>query len=338
MENVKLISEHVIKKYLSMERAIALCEKLYDAYGNGKVTMPPKLAMPLGLHGEWPGKNANLTSLPAFIQYSQDDEILGLKWIWAFYNNKRDFSLPWIGAFIILNDPYCGQALAIMEGSYITDIRTGAATAAAAKRLVNSNPKKTVGIFGAGMQGQMHARALAQEMDISLLKIYDISLEASQRFASTISEELGLPISVSETKEDNCKDCDIVITASIADEPLVDKSWLKKGCTVFSVGSYVELADNVILNADKLYVDSWSQMSKKGKGDIGPRVVAGTLTEDRLTGEIPDLIAGKRSGRENDDEIICVCLIGMGVLDVGIAGELYKTDLKDYTDHTMIFR
>ena len=153
-----------------------------------------------------------------------------------------------------------------------------------------------------------------------------------------MSAELGCKVVAADSREDACADCDAVITASIANEPLVDKRWLKKGCTVFSVGSYLELADNVVLEADKLYVDSWAQLSKKGKGDIGPRVEAGLLTQDMLTGEIPHLVAGNVCGRENDEEIICACLIGMGLLDVGIAGELYKNDLKDYNEHMMQFR
>lgn len=337
-EIVKLIPESVIKECLTMERTVQLCEKLFTVYGQGKVIMPAKLAMPLGAHGAWPGNEANLTCLPVFIQYSKDDEILGMKWIWAFYNNRRDYGIPWIGAFIILNHPRCGQALAIMEGAYITDIRTGAATAAAAKRLLNSNPQKTIGIFGAGMQGRMHARAMKEITDIKEIKIYDISPAAAKSFAESMSAELGCKVVAADSREDACADCDAVITASIANEPLVDKRWLKKGCTVFSVGSYLELADNVVLEADKLYVDSWAQLSKKGKGDIGPRVEAGLLTQDMLTGEIPHLVAGNVCGRENDEEIICACLIGMGLLDVGIAGELYKNDLKDYNEHMMQFR
>lgn len=337
-EIVKLISEATIKEHLTMKRTIEICEKLYAAYGQGKVIMPPKLGMPLGAHGQWPGQDANLTALPCFIQYAADDEILGMKWIWAFYNNKRDYGIPWIGAFIILNHPRCGKALAIFEGAYITDMRTGAATAAVAKKLMNSNPQKTISIFGAGMQGRMHARAMKEVTEIKELKIYDAFPAAAEKFAEDMRKELGLNISVASTREDACIDSDIIITCSVANEPLVDKCWLKAGCTVISVGSYLELADNVVLEADKLYVDSWAQLCKPGKGDIGPRVEAGTLTYEMLTGEVPDLMAGNVYGRENDDEIICSCSIGMGLLDVGVAGELYKNDFKEYHEHTMEFR
>lgn len=337
MKNVKLISMQEIEKVLGMGRTIELCEKLYKAYGEGKVLMPPKLAMPYGLHGQWPGYEGNLTSLPAFIQYSKDDEILGLKWIWAFYNNKRDYNLPFIGAFVILNDPKNGEALAIMEGAYITDIRTGAATAVGAKYLANCDGGKTIGIFGAGMQGQMHARAFCEAMEVKEIKIYDAYKTASENFRQKMTEELHVPVTVSETKKENCYGCDVVITASIAAEPLVEYGWLKKGATVFSIGSYVELADDVVVNS-KLYVDNWNQLSHKGKGDIGPRVEKGLISREDLFAEIPDVVAGKKPGRENDDEIICCCMIGMGLLDVGIAGELYKTDFKNYDKHLMSFR
>lgn len=337
-ENVKLIPESKIRECLSMGRAIEICEKLYRATGEGKVIMPPKLAMPLGAHGEWPGQNANMTSLPCFIQYDAEDEVLGVKWIWAFYNNKRDYNMPWIGAFIILNHPRCGKALAIFEGAYITDTRTAAASAAVAKRLMNAKPRKTIAIFGAGAQGRVHAKAMHEIADIEELKIYDAFPAAAEKFAEDMGRELGIRVTVSDSKEENCRDCDIVITCSIANEPLVDKRWLKPGCTVISVGSYLELADNVVLEADKLYVDSWSQLSKPGKGDIGPRVETGALNREMLTGEVPELMAGKVPGRENEEEIICACSIGMGVLDVGMAGELYKNDLRDYNEHTMAFR
>ena len=337
MKNVKLIPAQEIQKVLDMKRTIQLCEKIYKAYGEGKVVMPPKLAMPHGLHGQWPGYEGNFTSLPSFIQYSKDDEILGLKWIWAFYNNMRDYNLPFIGAFIILNDPRCGEALAIMEGGYITDIRTAGATAVAAKYLVDTKGKKTVGIFGAGMQGQMHARAFCEVLDVALIKIYDARMEASENFKKVIEKECGVPVRVSDSKEETCRDCDVVVTASVANEPLVERAWLKKGCTVFSIGSYAEVADDVVIGS-KLYVDNWDQLSHKGKGDIGPRVEKGLLSKADMFAEIPDVVAGKAKGRENPDEFICACMIGMGILDVGVAGDLYKTDFKDYAEHLMSFR
>lgn len=337
-EIVKLIAKNKIEAHLPMKRCIEMCEKIYSACGEGKVIMPAKLAMPLGAHGEWPGQNANMTSLPAFIQYDEHDEVIGVKWVWAFYNNRRDFGIPWTGAFIILNDARCGKALAIFEGYHITDMRTAAATAASAKLLMNSNSEKVVGIFGAGGQGKMHARAMSEVTRIKELKIYDLYPEAANKFAEEMNRELGLNVTVSHSMEETCRDSDVIITCTVGCEPIVDKEWLKKGCTVFSIGSYLELADNVVLESDKLYVDSWAQLSKKGKGDIGPRVEAGTLTHEMLTGEIPELICGKIPGRQNDDEIICACSIGMGVLDVGIAYELYKNDFKDYEEHTMKFR
>lgn len=337
MKNVKLIPMQEIEKVLDMRRTIQLCEKIYTACGNGHVIMPAKLAMPYGAHGQWPGYDGNLTCLPAFIQYAPDDEILGMKWIWAFYNNKRDFNLPFIGAFIILNHPRNGEALAIMEGAYITDIRTGGATAVAAKSLVNKSPRKKIGIFGAGMQGQMHARAMCAAFDVESICIYDPYRTACESFKEHMTQELNVPVVISNTKEENCCDKDIVITASIANEPLVELSWLKKGATVFSIGSYAELADDVVTKT-KLYVDSWEQLSRKGKGDIGPRVESGVITKDALTAEISDVVAGKKPGRENEEEIICACMIGMGILDVGIAGDLYKNDFANYNEHLMSFR
>ena len=337
MIDTKLIPQSEIKKCLTMNRAINLVEKIYTAYGNGTVIMPAKINIPMGLHeGEWPPYNANITSLPAFIHYADDNEVLGMKWIWAYYNNKRDYDLPWCGALIVLNTPKNGEPLAIMDGTYISDMRTGAATACAARKLANSNPKKIVSLFGAGMQGRMHAHSLSNVFDIAELKIYDKYPEAAKAFASNMKEELDLSITVSGSMEENCKGADVIVTCSIANEPLVDFDWLKKGCTVISVGSYIELADNVF-KADKLYVDSWAQICKKGKGDIGPRVENGTLTKDQLTGEIPLLLAGKVVGRESENEIILVNMIGMGILDVGVAGDLYKNDFANCDAQTFRF-
>ena len=114
----------------------------------------------------------------------------------------------------------------------------------------------------------------------------------------------------------------MVCTVTIADEPLVRKEWLKKGSLVVSAGSYQELEPGVVLSADKIVVDNWTQTSHRG--ELAKLVEVEKLGEKNIHGEIGDILAGKKKGRERDDENILAVPIGLGSVDIGCAVEVYR--------------
>lgn len=318
MDHVKMISLEQVREVLTMKKSIDIVEKVYEAHGNGHVLMPAKITLDTGESNDWPPYGGSYNAMPAYI--GEDVDISGVKWVWGF-NDNRAKGIPYIGGVIILNEARTGEVLAVMDGSYITDVRTGASAGVTARYLARKD-SKVLCIIGAGVQGKMNARAICEEMPIEEIRVSDIRPGAAESYAKEMSEELGVRVIPCGTNQEAAKGADIIITVTIADEPLVFWEDLKPGCTVLSLGSFQELDENIPLKADKLVVDSWAQ--NEHRGELLKLVKAGRITKENIYAETPDIVVGKKPGRENDSEIICACVIGMGSTDIGTAGILYK--------------
>jgi ornithine cyclodeaminase/alanine dehydrogenase-like protein (mu-crystallin family) len=134
--------------------------------------------------------------------------------------------------------------------------------------------------------------------------------------------ETGLNVSPKKSYREVVEGADIICTVTTADEPMIRKEWLKKGSLVISAGSYQELDPKVVLSADKIIVDSWTQTSHRG--ELAKLVEAGKLGEKNIHAEIGEILAGKKKGREREDENILTVPIGLGSLDIGCAFEVYQ--------------
>ncbi len=318
MNHVKMISKEQVQNVLTMKKSIELVEKVYDAHGRDQILMPAKITLDTGEGNDWPPYGGSYNAMPAYI--GGDVDISGIKWVWGF-NDNRAKGIPYIGGVIILNEARTGEVLAIMDGSYITDIRTGASAGVAARYLARKDAK-VLAIIGAGVQGKMNARAVCEELPIEEIRVADIRPEACGAYAEEMGPELQVKVTPCATNEEACKGADVIITVTIADEPLVMWDWLKPGCTVLSLGSFQELDEEIPLKSDKLVVDNWAQNAHRG--ELVKLVHAGRLTEEQVHAEMPEIVVGEKPGREKDEEIICACIIGMGSTDIGTAGVLYK--------------
>ncbi|MCK9216607.1 MAG: ornithine cyclodeaminase family protein [Firmicutes bacterium] len=318
MTEIALITQQEVVKKLNMRKAIDIVEKVFQTHGENQVLMPSKITLDLGESNDWPPYGGSFNAMPAYLGNSFD--MSGIKWVWGFSDNPKK-GLPYISGTILLNDPRTGEQLVMMDGAYITDIRTGAATAVAIKYLARKD-SKTVGIIGAGVQGRMNLYAAKEVLNIEKAYIIDIQEKTALSFASDLSKELGIEILVKKTNKEVVENADIVITTTIANEPLVMNEWLKEGSLVLSIGSFIELDENIPLYTDKLIVDCWEQNSHRG--ELLELVKAGRITKENIYAELPEIVAGLKNGRENNKEKICACLIGMGSADIGIAATLYK--------------
>lgn len=333
MNNVKLISKDDVKNVLDMKKSIEIVEKVYAAHANNHVNMPAKITLDTGESNDWPPYGGSYNAMPAYI--GEDLDISGIKWVWGFNDNAKK-GIPYIGGVIILNEARTGEVLAIMDGSFITDIRTGASAGVASKYLAK-NDTKVAGIIGAGVQGRMNARAIAQSCkELEEIKVADIRWEAAVKCAEELNSELNVKVTPVKSNEECCVGSDLIITVTIADEPLVMYEWLKPGATVLSLGSFQELDENIPLKCDKLVVDSWAQNSHRG--ELLKLVHAGKITEENIHAEMPEIVVGRKTGRTNDEEIICASIIGMGSTDIGTAGYLYKEFFADMDLPTFAFR
>ena len=173
-EILYLSRQDVEELALSMSEIIGALESMFRAKGEGKVEMPPKP----GIH---PRPDAFIHAMPAYIP---DQNAAGVKWISGYPENQKK-GLPYITGLLILNDPETGFPIAVMDATWITAMRTGAATAVAAKYLARKE-SSTVGILACGVQGCSNLEALSCVFRIEEVKAYDIRPEAAETFAKGV--------------------------------------------------------------------------------------------------------------------------------------------------------
>jgi ornithine cyclodeaminase/alanine dehydrogenase len=312
-----LINQEQVKSLLDMPTALKIVEQVYRSHGEGKVVMPTKITLDLGEGRPWPPYKGFMNAMPAYLG---DVDIAGIKWAGGFQDNYK-IGLPYISAMILLINPRNGTFLAAMDGAHITAVRTGAASAICAKTLARKDAS-ILGIIGAGVQGRMHLRAFQHVFKLKEVRVFDIKEGAAEKYREEMIAELGLNILPKRSYQEVVEGADIICTVTIGDEPMVKKKWLKKGSLVISAGSYQELDPDVVLSADKIVVDHWGQASHRG--ELAKLVEAGKLGEKNIHAEIGDILAGKKKGRERDDENILAVPIGLGSVDIGCAVEVYR--------------
>lgn len=320
MYKTMLLSQSEIEELLTMDEVIETVEEVFTAHGNNQVVMPAKIT--LDLSGM--GKTAWTNAMPAYIAPLGAS---GIKWAGGYIDN-REKNMPYVVATIILQDPDTGIQLAVMDGAHITNLRTGAAAAAVAKKFCAKGASK-VAIIGAGVQGRTSLWALTRLMEVGEVRAFDKYPDVAKKYAKEMSESFGLKVIAAATAKEAVVGADIIITATQANEPIVKREWLKKGSVSVSLGSYQEFDDDCSLRVDKVFVDSWAQCSHRG--ELAHLVEEGKFDADRLTGEIGEVFAGKIPGRTSDDETIMTVPIGLGSLDLAIGYKVYQKALKTGT-------
>ncbi len=313
-----LILDHkAIKDLMSVRGSIAAIEEAFKLYGEGKVQMPAKLYLRLDkYHGDF-------RAMPALI------ERLGccaIKWV-NVHPRNRNLGLPTVMAIIILSDPACGFPLCIMDGTYATDLRTGAAGGVAAKYLARKDSAK-IGLVGCGAQGRAQLRALDVLFNIKQVNVWGHERSYVRGF---IKDMKGLKpnLSLAESVRDCVEDCDIVVTTTPSRRPLVKLKWLKKGVHINAIGADAkgkQELEPAILKKAKVVVDAWEQASHGG--EINVPLKKGLISRKDIYANIGQIVSGRKKGRTTPNEMTVFDSTGLAIQDVAIANFVYKKALK----------
>jgi ornithine cyclodeaminase/alanine dehydrogenase len=309
--NTLIITNEQIKRVLSLEDVIHRVEDTWRWHGEGKVILPPKITTDMttaGVEG-W------FNSMPSYIK---PEDISGIK-VAGGYKRNPQHGLPYIRSHILLLDPHSGVLRALLCGDWISDARTGAQSAVAIKYLAAKTDVVT--IIGAGVQARYCAMCINRIHHIRELRVCDINPDALKNFSSFFQDKFS-KLSIYNNNEEACKDADVIITVTTANAVLVKESWCKPGCLVLTMGSYTEIDDKIPFIFDRLLVDNIAQGLHRG--NFKELADQGKITERSFAAEIPDVIAGKASGRTDLAQRIVAGLIGMGSIDLAVAEEAFK--------------
>lgn len=293
---------------LTMREIIDALEVAFKEKGEGRVEMPPKP----GIH---PQQDAFIHAMPAYIPALKS---AGLKWVSGFPENL-DRGLPYITGLLVLNDPETGLPLSVMDCVWITGMRTGAATALAAKYLARPD-SAVVGILGCGVQGRTNLLALNELFPITSVRAYDIAPERTQAYVAEMKEKTGTLVEAVSRPQDAVVDCDIVVTAGpILKEPhaTIQAGWLKAGAFASPVDFDSYWHPDALAEVDKFCTDDTPQLRYYQEVGYFKRIPP-------VHADLGELAAGKRPGRERDDERNICCNLGLAIDDMATAILIYQ--------------
>lgn len=315
-----------ISNFLNMKQAIHIVEKVYEDHGNHRALLPPKINLPMGENGEWPHFYGSSNAMPAYVHSL---EAMGIKFV-SGYKNNYSKNLPFIHGLIILTDRKTGVPISVMDGSYITAIRTGAATAVGLKHL--KFPAKKIGVIGAGLQGEMNIVALNEVLDIEQCLVFDSQEEKFDLLKEKLHSKVDFPISFA-SPEDLCRNSEVIVACTTANQPLIFEEWLNRPCIVVPLGSYQEVDDCVIEKSTEIVVDSIAQSIHRG--ELKRFFSDGRLTSEDIFAELGEIVVNSKTVNIKDNSLVVLAQIGMGSLDIGIAKVVYD-ELSQVPDHVQI--
>ena len=312
-----LITQDQVRSVLNMKDSVKIVEDTYREYGLGKIKNPPKLGLDLGMQESWPDYASFVNSMPAYV--SSIDEA-GVKIAGEFRKFRKQGSDQG-SDLIVLIDPRIGIFKAVLDGTLITNFRTGAQAAVGSKYLAKTKPK-IAAVIGAGVIGRMTLLALAALIPLLEYRVFDIREQAARGCVEEMKTALSHKITYYPTLKETIAGADIVVTATTAKNPFINKDLIEPG-QLFVTLSGNDLHDDVISAADKIVVDNLKQ-------HLGHRLFLqsvidkGIITEQDVSTEICEIVAGKKKGRTSDNEFIIFITRGMGCLDVAVATHVYR--------------
>lgn len=314
-----LLSRQDIKQVFSITEAIESVKKAFMLYSEGKSDTPLRTNIQVKKH------NGTLLFMPTYVE---DTECASLKIINIFPQNIIK-GMPTSIAQVILIDGSTGNILAVLDGTYVTQLRTGAASGVAFNTFAKKEAKVGA-LIGTGAQAATQLEAMMSVRKLELVKIFSRSTEHLREFVKIMSKQLGeynTKLVAVSSADEAVEDADLLVTVTPANKPVFDASKCKAGITVSCVGSYQpnmqEMDPLLLKRASKIYFDSKAAVLEES-GDIIIPLKNGIITEDKVTGELGEVLLEKIAGRESNEEIIVFKTVGIGTQDLMTAKAIYE--------------
>jgi len=311
-QDIKILNTGEIKNLISMGEAINAMEQAFASFSDGTSQVPQRCV-------------SGFNNLDLFLKPAYNEELgrVAVKII----TQKKDRNLQGIPAIlgvVLLLDLKTGAILSIMDGAYITSLRTGAAGGIATKLLARKDAE-TVAVFGCGAQGKTQLEAACAVRPIKQALLYDLNTDAANNFKTEMEGKLNISIRV-EKNLAHLKQADIICTATNSEEPLFYLKDISKSVHINAIGSYkpnMQELDPLIIKEGKFFVDSRESVLKES-GDLIKPISEQIFTDAVIEAEIGELINKKVMVRRNDDAITIFKSVGLGVQDLFAANTIFE--------------
>lgn len=316
---IKILNQENVREAITIKEAISAVKDAFIQLSTQEAVVPMRSQIPVA-------KNKGIALfMPAYLEKSHS---LGAKIVSVFPDNTSK-NLPTIFAVVIVLDADTGRPRAILDGTFLTALRTGAASGVATDLLARRDAS-TAAVFGAGIQGRTQMEAVCTVRSIDKIWIYDPRASAADAYVRDLKEK-GPPfpqdISIASSPEQAAAQADIICTATTSSVPVFNDNHIKPGVHINGVGSYTpemqEIPSATVVRA-KVFVDSVSATWEEA-GDLIIPLQKGLIDKTHVRGEIGELALGQIRGRDKEDDITFFKSVGVAVQDISVAQVILHT-------------
>ena len=310
---LRILSAEDVRRALPMTEAIEAVKSAFVQLSQGRVKMP--LRTPI----EVPAHHGVTLFMPGYLA---GDNQMAIK-IVSIFNDNVARGIPLIHALVVVVDPTTGQPQAVMDGTYLTALRTGAASGVATELLAIPEAR-VVAILGAGAQGKTQLEAVCAVRPINQVWVYDTNPKQSATYAREMSERLSLPIKVAKSPDEALTHADVICTSTTSSTPVFSDDCLKQGVHINAIGAYTpqmqEIPAETVIRA-KVVIDHRTA-SLAEAGDLLIPLHQGLIKQDHIHAELGEIIAGSKPGRESKTEITLFKSVGVAAQDIAVASRV----------------
>ncbi len=315
-----VLTKKNIVNVFGMKDAIHAAKDALTIHSRGKSTVPLRVNLDV------PKAMGQSLFMPAYIEHLQ---AIGIKIISIFPNNPK-IGKPSTLAQMVLIDEKTGEVIAMINGTYLTQLRTGAVQGAATDILARKDAR-IAALIGTGGQASAQLEAMLCVRDLKEVRVAGRDFNKTKFFVKDMQKRFAIPYNVDiipvQEADQAIAEADIITTVTTSKKPTFDGLSVKKGAHVNGIGSYTpdarELDGNIIKRADGIFFDTKDGVLKEA-GDIIIPLRDRTVSETKFNGEIGQVIAGEIPGRKSNDDITLFKCVGMATLDLVTAHKIYK--------------
>jgi ornithine cyclodeaminase/alanine dehydrogenase-like protein (mu-crystallin family) len=297
-----ILTDGEIRRLLSFPDCIEQQALAFREFSAGRVVSPPRVRIQFS-----PGRASSV--MPGYVAVV---EALGCK-VLARCLANRERGLPTLLGTLTLLDPATGLPLAFMSATYLTNARTAAAVALAA-RVLSRTDVASVGVYGSGPLARLILEALTHVRRVRDVIVYSPTADNRRRYADEMSARLGLRVSAAADASEPAR-ADLVVAATSSPDPVFDARLLRRGTTIVSVAARLPEVPIEALRGNRLVVDS-REAALHEAGELVAGIAAGQLDETAIAAELGEILLGRVPGREREDEICIFKSTGLAVQDL----------------------
>lgn len=311
---VLLLNRQDVMSVLQMRDCIDVLDTAFAEFSNGTAVLPLRIGItaPEGLS----------LYMPAYLQGMN---ALACKVVSVYKKNPQKHNMPTTIGKVLLQDPETGDVLSIMDGGYLTAVRTGAVSGLATQYMAREDPAQVAAIFGAGVQARMQLWAVCEARDVAEAWVYDVSAEAAQAFAEEMAEKLSIPVKVAKDTAP-LLNADIICTATSSPTPIFDGAKVKAGAHINGIGSHSPNArelDSTIIQRSVVVADSYEACLNEA-GDIMLPIQEDVITKEHICADLGEVVTGKVVARTSPEQITLFKSNGLAIQDAATALLVYQ--------------